>query len=86
MSVTFEINGESVEVSDEIIDRFERLEGGKVSQWTAEKDALLMKYWPVKKRDDVAELLEIPRTTCANRYKYLMKVESVVEALDEVGT
>lgn len=44
--------------------------------WTEEMDALLLKYWPVKRKIDVAEALGFSPNTCRARYRKLTREES----------
>jgi hypothetical protein len=39
--------------------------------WTPELDAALLKYWPVKRHDQVSKILGICQTSCINRYRHL---------------
>lgn len=71
MSVKLDINGEKVEISDDLIAEFEALED--VRRWMPEEDALLWTYWPRKPHRDVAKLLNRPRSTCENRFSKLME-------------
>ena len=38
---------------------------------TPEQDAILLKYWPVKRKDDVAAIVGHGRAWCRDRYKEL---------------
>jgi len=39
--------------------------------WTPELDAALLKYWPVKRHDQIAKILGICQTSCVARYRQL---------------
>lgn len=39
--------------------------------WDKEKDAALLKYWPIKRHYDVARILGHSKDTCLNRYREL---------------
>jgi len=70
-----------VEISAEMAAKLEALEdahpGGPKHQWTAEEDAVLLKYWRIKRQVDVAELLGLDDNTCRYRYRDLMKQREV---------
>ena len=63
-----------VEIDQDIIDRFEALEEPKqvTGWWTPEREALLMKYWPIKRHAEVAKLLGKSDTTCRRKYEQLV--------------
>jgi len=44
---------------------------GKV--WTAEEDAILIKYWPIKNKDQLSEMLGVSDKTARARYKKLTR-------------
>lgn len=68
-------NVDTVEIPAEWLDQLEALEPTKPGNpgiiWTPEMDAVLLKYWPVKRQPDVAEILGVCVGVCRNRYRYL---------------
>ncbi len=44
---------------------------GKSIRWTPELDAVLLKYWEIKPRKDVARILGLSITTCRERVSFL---------------
>ena len=49
----------------------DRGRGGVGIKWTPELDAALLKYWPVKRHDQVSKILGICQTSCVARYRHL---------------
>jgi hypothetical protein len=47
--------------------------GGIEKPWSAEQDELLLYYWPIKRKDDVAKLLAHGLHACRARYELLLK-------------
>ncbi len=39
--------------------------------WSQELDAALLKYWPVKRHDQVSKILGLSQTSCIARYRQL---------------
>lgn len=55
---------------------FDSLPDAKTSRkyrFTKEQDAALLKYWPMKKHEDVAQLLGVATQTALRRYRELTK-------------
>lgn len=64
----------SINIDSDIIAKFESLpEKQNQGSWTPEKDALLLKYWPIKKCDEVANLFGKSVTACRDRYTKLSR-------------
>ena len=61
-----------VQISPEMLEKLEALPGNKCGQkgreWTAEQDAALLKYWRVKRQEDVAKLLGVNTSLARKRY------------------
>jgi hypothetical protein len=79
-STRFEICGgerrTSIEVSmdAETLRRLEELPDAhstRKREFTVEEDAVILKYWPVKNKDDVSRILGLSENTVRNRYKEL---------------
>ena len=63
-------------ISEEMTKQLEALpdaDVGKHFEWTPEKDAILLKYWNVKRQSDICELLGITQNPARNRYRKLTK-------------
>ena len=43
-------------------------------RFTPQMDEILLTYWNVKRKDDVARIIGIPVTTCRKRYRQLTAV------------
>lgn len=48
-----------------------RILARNVKEFTAEQDAILLKYWPIKNHDSVARALGICRSTALKRFREL---------------
>ena len=61
-----------VQISPEMLAKLEALPGNKCGQkgkeWTEEQDAALVKFWKVKRQQDVAKLLGVNTSTARKRY------------------
>jgi hypothetical protein len=68
-------DGQSIDVDAEIVNRFEALQDARTGppgfQWTPELDALLLRYWPTKNKQQVAKTIGCATGTCRDRYRYL---------------
>lgn len=64
-----------VEIDEETIKKFESIPRSKKekSNWPEYKDALLLKYWPIKRHKDVADFLGYPVNTAKDRYEKLIR-------------
>ena len=66
-----------IEIDEEMLAKFEALPEGGIGRngynWTAEEDALLLRYWPIKRKMNVARLLGPNETTCRERYRWLTR-------------
>ena len=61
-------------ISEEMTKQLEALPDtavGKHFEWTPEKDAILLKYWNVKKQSDVCGILGVTENPARKRYKKL---------------
>jgi len=61
-----------VEIDEEILKAFDALPSAKGPaeiDWTPQKDALLLRYWPIKKHTEVARLLGVCSTTALKALK-----------------
>lgn len=61
-------------ISEEMLKQFEALpdvEIGKHFEWTPEKEALLLKYWKVKRQSDVCKLLGVTENPARKKYREL---------------
>jgi len=47
--------------------------GAPSREWTSEEDAALLKYWPVKRKPDVAKTLGRGEHQCRERYEELTR-------------
>lgn len=45
--------------------------GGPGTRWTPEIDRLLLQFWPIKYKADVARIMGFSETTCRARYREL---------------
>jgi hypothetical protein len=66
-----------VEISEELIQRLEQLEDRRDGHpgwpWTPEKDAALLRFWKIKRHEDVAKVLGCSRNTALERYRELTR-------------
>lgn len=65
-----------VEISEELIHKLEALTdktGPSGFPWTPEKDAALLRYWKLKRQDDVAKVLGCSANTARFRYRELTR-------------
>ena len=61
-----------IEIDESLIAQFEALPGAAPQkEFTPEKDALLLKYWPIKNHAEVAKLMGYSTNTCLKRYREL---------------
>jgi len=62
-----------VEIDEETIAQFEALPAARAHSimWTAQQDALLLKYWPIKRHTEVARLIGACQDSCRKRYGQL---------------
>lgn len=61
-----------IEIDESLMAQFESLPGvSNRGSFTKEKEALLLKYWPIKQHADVARLLGFSSNTCLKRYREL---------------
>lgn len=61
-----------IEIDADVLKQFEELDAAvKTNPWTAEKDKLLLMFWPVKNHQKVADLLGLSPNTCLKRYRHL---------------
>lgn len=52
--------------------------GGSLGhEWTAREDAILLKYWPAKRKEDVARFIGLDTATCRKRYRKLTDANRV---------
>jgi len=65
----------SIKISKELEEAFDALPDGgpfkPAKEWTAEEDAILLKYWPIKKHSAVAIQLGVAENTARKRYREL---------------
>jgi hypothetical protein len=64
-----EINFEEIDAELEKIGRPEHY---RTIKWTPKMDEILLKYWPIRNKQDVANALGICDTTCLRRYRKLI--------------
>jgi DNA-directed RNA polymerase specialized sigma24 family protein len=66
----------NVEISEEMKKKLEALPdshaGNQGKRWTEEEDAVLLHYWPIKRKRDVAEILGVAEGTARERYNELV--------------
>ena len=66
-----------VEIDEATLAKFEALPAAGIGQngynWKSEEDALLLRYWPIKRKMDVSRLLGLNETTCRERYRWLTR-------------
>lgn len=64
-----------VNIDPATLERLEALEdaqsGARRHQWTDEEDAILLRYWPVKRKEEVAAILGYGQEMCRRRYREL---------------
>lgn len=61
-----------VNIDESLIKQFESLPSAlDKKEFTPEKKALLVKYWPIKKHSEVANLLGFSVNTCLKYYREL---------------
>ena len=61
-------------ISEELAKQLEALQDSKIGkhfEWTPEKDAILLKYWNIKKQSDVCNILGVTENPARKRYKRL---------------
>lgn len=46
---------------------------GNMFEWTDEADELLIKYYPLKRKEDLAAIFGVSEKTMRNRYRKLLK-------------
>ena len=65
----------TVDIDPRLLDELEALPdaaGGALRhEWTAEEDAVLLKYWKSKRQVDVARILGLAANTCRERWRQL---------------
>jgi len=63
-----------VDISSELLDRLESLPDSRLGarDWTDEKRAALLKYWLIKKCEDVASALGMSEKACRKEYNRLV--------------
>jgi len=59
-----EIDPKLLEVLDSLPDNTKR-----GHEWSEQEDAVLRKYWMIKRKDDVARVLGMDCNTCRKRYR-----------------
>ena len=68
-------DAEEIVISDELLEKLEALSdarpGAKPLVWSPEQDAVLLKYWMVKRKVDVAKIVGYHTGPCRERYKFL---------------
>lgn len=66
---------ERVKLDKSVLDAFDALPdsqpGQRAHAWTAEEDAVLVRFWPVKRKADVARLLGVAPGTARERFNFL---------------
>lgn len=66
-----------VQISDDMLAKIEQVRETKPGkprrQFTPEEDAILLKYWPVKNHDELAQVLGCSTTLALRRYRELTK-------------
>jgi hypothetical protein len=63
---------EPLAISPDMLAKIEEIESTEKSQrktWTAEEDAILRAYWPVKNKEKIAGLLGVSYNTALTRYR-----------------
>lgn len=67
-------------ISREKLELLESLQDSNEKPWAArfskEDDAILLKYWSVKKQSDVARIIGYSMNTCRKRYRELTEGEN----------
>ena len=67
-------------ISPEKMEALEALQGADEKPWAAsfskEDDAILMKYWGVKKQSDISRIIGYSVNTCRKRYRELIGGEN----------
>jgi len=63
-----------IEIDAEMFEKLESLEDTRMNigfKWTPELEAVLLKYWPVKRKDDVAKIIGTYTQECRRKYREL---------------
>lgn len=61
-----------VEIDPETVALFESMPDATIRPtWTKEKEALLVKYWPIKKHAEVAKALDVSTNTALKKFREL---------------
>lgn len=71
------IDGVEVEIDPDVIARLEALPDKQVGairrQWTPAEDAIILRYYPVKRAEDLGEVLKSSDKTIRRRYRMLTR-------------
>lgn len=77
----------SIEIDPEIAAVFEalpnRVLARNIKEFTAEQDAILLKYWPIKNHEAVAHSLGVCKNTALKRFRELN--EKVLDKKIDIG-
>jgi transcription initiation factor TFIIIB Brf1 subunit/transcription initiation factor TFIIB len=71
----------SVDIDTALLERLESLPDKQTGRgghaWTEQEDAILRRYWPIKRQSDVAKVLGMSQDTCRKRYRELVDENSL---------
>ena len=68
------MNEVNIEIPADLRERLDALpvkEHPRWVNWTPEKDAALVEYWPTRRHEDVARALGVSKNTALYRYRFL---------------
>lgn len=77
----------SVELPEDVVAKLESLCSPgkkKMHVWTKEHDAILLRYWKIKRKVDVAKVIGKTDKICRERYEYLMRKIDAGEEIKDV--
>ncbi len=66
-----------MEISADLLEKLEEVDDSRPRKdsWTPEIDAALVKYWPVKNKEQLAKVLGLSETRARKRYRELTGAE-----------
>ena len=67
---------DTLEISDDMMAKIAEIEDTSKfqhKQWSAEEDAILLKYWKVKNKSQLSKVIGVSETTARERYLKLTK-------------